>query len=94
MAGCLLRWKATQALAAAVLGLYWAALGAVCFVTLLNPLFILLYYGLFTVPAFVIVGCCTVFAHRVMKRAWWARSVAAGFSCGFITVFALFVTAR
>ena len=83
-------WKATGVLVVAVLALYWVAVGAACFFILLNPAFVLLYYGLYYgVPAFLIVGLCTAYARRGLKRSWWSRSVVGGFSCGFVIVLVL-----
>jgi hypothetical protein len=95
MAGCLLRWKATGVLAAAVLALYWVAVGAVCFVILVGGVvFVFLYYGVFTIPAFLIVGLCTKHARRRLKHAWWLGSVVAGFSCGFVGIVVISALAR
>jgi hypothetical protein len=80
----LFRWKAARVLAIAILALYWMGVGAVCFVILLNPVFILLYYGIFIIPAFLVVGLCTAYARRGLKHAWWKRSAVTGFGCGFI----------
>ena len=85
----LFRWKAAPVLAIAVLGLYWMGVGAVCFFILLNPVVLLLYYGIFIIPAFLIVGLCTAYARSGLKRTWWLRSVITGFSCGFVIVVVL-----
>jgi len=80
----LFRWKAARVLAVTALALYWVAVGAVCFFVLLSPGFVLLYYGFLIIPAFLIVGLCTAYARRGLKRAWWRGAVIAGFSCGFV----------
>ena len=76
-------WKAARVLAVAVLALYWVGVGAACFFILLSPAFVLVYYGVFIIPAFLIVGLCATYTRRGLKRAWWRGAVIAGFSCGF-----------
>src|SRR5690348_15619786 len=41
MVAALFRWQAARFLTIAVLALYWVGVGAVCFVILLNPVFVL-----------------------------------------------------
>jgi len=96
IAGCLLRWKITGVLAASVLALYWVPVGAVCFCIVLNPnflIFVFLYCGVLTIPAFLILGLCTAYARRGLKLAWWRGSMVAGFSCGFVIVAVLSASA-
>jgi len=78
------RWKAARVLAVTVLALYWVAVGALCFFTLLSPGFMLVYVGFLTIPAFLIVGLCTAYTRRGLKLAWWRGALIAGFSCGFV----------
>jgi len=79
-------WKAARVLAVTVLALYWVVVGAVSFFTLLSPALMLVYAGFLTIPAFLIVGLCTAYARRGLRRAWWLASSVGGFSCGFIIV--------
>lgn len=82
-------WRVARVLTIAVLALYWMGVGVLCFVILLNPIFVLLYYGIYIIPAFLVVGLCTRYARRGLERAWWLRSAVTGFSCGFIIVLVL-----
>jgi len=82
-------WKAARVLAVAVLALYWVGVGAACFFILLSPAFVLVYYGVFIIPAFLIVGLCTAYARRGLKRAWWLGSVVGGFGCAFVVAIVL-----
>lgn len=85
----LFRWKAAQALVATVLAMYWAGVGALSYFVLLSPVFALLFFGVVTIPALIIVGLCTKYARRGLERSWWLGSVITGFCCGFAITVAL-----
>jgi len=84
IAASLARRKTVRILATAVIALYWVMLGVVSFVVLLSPVFVLLYFGVFIIPAFLIVGWCTSCALR-LNRTWTRASAIAGFICGLVS---------
>jgi hypothetical protein len=78
--------KIARVMAAAVLVLYWVALGAISFLILLNPVFVLIYYGVFILPIFLLVALCTKVVRANVNPRWMSRSEAAAFICGLIVV--------
>ncbi len=79
-------WEIARVMAALVLVLYWVALGAISLLILLNPVFILIYYGVLIVPFFLLVFFFTRVVRANVNPRWIARSAKTGFICGLISV--------
>jgi hypothetical protein len=87
-------WRASRMLAGVVLTFYWVVIGAISFLILLNPVFVLLYYGIFIFPVFLIVWLCTVRARRRLGSRWTTGSASVGFVCGLMAVLVFFLGAQ
>lgn len=83
---CFIRSSFARVLAVFVVTVYWVGLGALAILMLAEGLFLLLYYGIFIVPAVAIVVFATRSARKRMASLWITVGAGLGFACGVIAI--------
>ena len=83
---CFIRSSFARALAVFVVTVYWVGLGALAILMLADGLFLLLYYGIFIVPAVAIIVFATRSARKRMASLWITVGAGLGFACGVVAI--------
>lgn len=81
-----LHWKASRILAIFAVAVYWMGLGALTILMMTNGIFLLVYYGIFILPAVAIVIFATRSARKGMASLWVPVGAGVGFACGVVAI--------